>query len=194
MKHRIPEGRIGVAQVVHYEVSRDDERMALLRFERIPVGSYTKLRVHGELVMSDTPMELRTNQPFLSRANGRVLIAGLGLGMIVTEVIERPCVESILVVEKHQDVVDLVLPSIAHPKLSVVVADILEWRPSRGELYDTIYFDIWPGICSENLSDIRKLHRAFSRYRNRENPRSWIGSWSQRELQTMGRGRTHHFL
>ena len=46
-------------------------------------GNYVRLHVDGELMMSDTPFERRTNEEFVRKASGKVMIAGLGIGMIL---------------------------------------------------------------------------------------------------------------
>ncbi len=43
-------------------------------------GKYRRLSNNGEVVMSNTPMEINTCMEFIERATGRVLINGLGLG------------------------------------------------------------------------------------------------------------------
>ena len=51
--------------------------------EYIPPGRYTRLMLHGSVMMSDTPSERISNRFFVMNAHGRILIAGLGLGLIV---------------------------------------------------------------------------------------------------------------
>ena len=146
-------------------------------------GDYVRLSVGNELVMSDTPMERISNTTFVQKANGRVLIAGLGLGMIINNIVDKDDVTEVIVIEKHQDVIDLIEPKIAHSKLKVICSDIFDWKPQKGEKFDTIYFDIWAEITEENLTEIKLLHNRYKGNLNRVNPRSWMNSWMKEYLQ-----------
>jgi spermidine synthase len=142
--------------------------------------------VRDELVMSDTLMELESNWPAVCRANGRVLIAGLGLGLILVPMLASPRVEQVTVVEREVDVITLVGPAFAEHtasgRLSLICADIFSWRPPQGARYDTIYFDIWPDIAVTNLPAIARLHRRYARWLKRSNPDAWMGSWQHQQL------------
>jgi spermidine synthase len=143
-------------------------------------------------MMSDTDMEHRTNWTACNKARGKVMIAGLGLGMILTAILKKPEVESVLVVEKYQDVIDLVSPHFNSPKLSIICADILDWKPAKGMKFDAIYFDVWPDICTDNLKQINLLHHRFKYFLNRENPSCWMGSWCQELLRAKKRQERNH--
>lgn len=178
MTEVVPQGSVGLARVEHFEVTRQG-----FRADAPPPGNYAKLIVGGRLYMSDTPFEKRTNWGIVHHANGHVLIAGLGLGMILTAILDKPAVQSVTVIEKYQDVIDLVAPHHLHPKLTVICADIFEWKPEKGTKYDTIYFDIWPDICTDSLKEMETLHRRFARILNRENHKAWMDSWQKDYLR-----------
>jgi spermidine synthase len=137
--------------------------------------------VRDKLVMSDTPMEVATNREVVERATGRVLIAGLGLGLILGPIFAKPDVEAVTVVEREPDVIALVGPLVQDPRLEIICADIEVWRPPRGARYETIYFDIWPDIDVANLVQIKRLHRRFRRRLARA-PGAWLGSWQYASL------------
>lgn len=176
----------GCATLKHLKLSDSDARMSNLRaiingesgVMRIESGDYIQLYVHGELMMSDTLMERRTNDEFIANAHGKVMIAGLGVGMILEALIplcESGVVTSVVVYEKYQDVIDLVGHRyINRMPLEIRLADIMEYVPPKDEMYDTIYFDIWPTISEDNLDDIRKLH---NRWKYRKNIGGWMDSW-----------------
>ena len=71
----------------------------------ISPGTYVRLLHKGSCVMSNTSMEKRTNADFCIHAHGDVLIGGLGIGMIVLAIQDKPEVKSITVIEKNQEVV-----------------------------------------------------------------------------------------
>jgi len=138
-------------------------------------GEYVRLHVGEQLMMSDTSMERISNRKFIENAKGRVLIAGLGIGLVIKNIIDNPDVEEIVVIEKYQDVIDLVMPKFNNPKLKVICADIFDYELDKSEKFDCLYFDIWGDIGSENLIEMRKLHY---KYRiNKKEKSSFMESW-----------------
>jgi hypothetical protein len=188
MQDLLPAGQHGVARIEHLSLSPDLAMVLALEAHdsTLQPGRYTRLFVRDELVMSDTYMELESNWPAVCRANGHVLVAGLGLGVILVPMLASPRVEHVTVVEREPDVIALVAPAFAthtaRGRLEIVEADIFTWRPPRGARYDTIYFDIWPDISVANLPAIARLHRRFGRRLDPRNPDAWMGSWQHARL------------
>lgn len=183
----IPEGESGSASVSHFEVSADDVSLTNMRLamsgngrDSIRPGKYVQLKIGGALYMSDTQMEQRSNAHFVGDATGDVLIAGLGIGLIIAPLLKKESVTSITVIEKYQDVIDLVAPHLKSDKLTIVCADILEWKPEKGQKFDTIYFDVWADICEDNLDEIAILHRRFKSYKRSKE--SFMDSWQRDRL------------
>jgi spermidine synthase len=141
-------------------------------------GKHVRLVVCGETMMSDTEMEKASNREFIRMAKGDVLIAGLGIGLIIWPIINKPEVTSVTVIEKYPDVITLVSKSVAHHKLTIIEEDIFNWKTKR--MFDTIYFDIWPTISTDNLDEMATLNRKFAR---RLNPGGWRGSWMEDSLK-----------
>jgi hypothetical protein len=183
-------GKLGEAEIKHFTVTKDASMWSSFRpGEYCPEGEYAQLFVNGRLVMSDTHMEKNSNYDVVSQATGHTAIAGLGLGMILIPILRKPEVTEVTVIEKSQDVIDLVLPQLkayldgeAHSKLTVICADVLEWKPPKGWNADVIYFDIWPDICEDNLKDMNHLHRRFARRHS-----GWMGSWMEHSLKARRR-------
>jgi hypothetical protein len=192
--HRIvPEGeKLGVA-IEHFDVSRDEAAFANIRARStndvIQPGKYCRLKIRNELYMSDAQMEWATNWRVRETSNGDVLIAGLGIGLILWPILTNPDVRSVTVLEKWQGVIDLVEKPLRENigrdalRLSVIHADAFTWRPPRGRLWDTIYFDIWPSITFDNLEGMTRLKRKYAKRLNRKNPRAWMGCWREEELR-----------
>ena len=176
----VPEGQIGIAAVSHYEISKLDALRDSMH------GMYTEpkkiaiLKVGGQVMMSDSTNEERSNRTAVWKAQGDMLIAGLGLGMILHPILANPKVTSVTVIEKYQDVIDLILPTIESPKLTVICADIMDWKPAKGTRFDCIYFDIWADICTDNLKQINTLHQRFKGFKK---PEGWMTSWCVDELR-----------
>ena len=63
--------------------------------------------------MSVTPMELMTMRPGIRMARGHVVIAGLGLGRMVVDVMRKRSVTKVTLVERSQELVDWVMPAVA---------------------------------------------------------------------------------
>ncbi len=109
------------------------------------------------------------------------MIAGLGVGLIINAIQNKKEVSEIIVIEKYKEVIDIV--SDKFPSVKVICADINEWMPTKEEKFDTIYFDIWPDIVTDNLDEIKFLHNKFKNKLNRSNPNCWMNSWMKEFLQ-----------
>jgi hypothetical protein len=177
----------GTAKVDHFEIDRHGAIMWFMQHrERVFEGKYARLLINGRTVMSNTWMEQVSNRHVVKKAHGKVLLAGLGYGMIILPMLKKPEVESILVIEKNPDVIKLVEPKVRHKKLSIVEADIFEWKPVRMEKWNVIYFDIWPDRTTDNLPEIAKLHQRFKGHLFRDG-NQWMGSWYEHELRAKRR-------
>ena len=154
-------------------------------------GVYTRLRDNKkqETIMTDTPMEIRSNMYFVAAAHGKVLIAGLGLGLILMSIQDKEDVESICVVEIHKEIIDLVTKQLPlNDKVKIIHADIFKFNLKKGTKFDIIYFDIWNDISGDNYAPTKILHRKFYRFLNRENPRAWMDSWRREDFKRMSMG------
>jgi hypothetical protein len=151
---------------------------------------YVRLNKKGEgVMMSDTPMERNTNQDFIRNANGDVLIFGLGLGLVIIPLLKKQDVRSILVVELHQDLIDVVLPilkeSDTEGKLSVIQGDCFEIHNTipKEKKFDCVYGDIWISISQDNYEEMKTLTKNWKNRINRENPNSFIDHWMKDYLK-----------
>ena len=180
----IPEGTCGSASIEHFSVGQSEAGMSVLRAvlngrpsSAVAPGRYARLLVDGKVMMSDTPMERRSNARMVEMSRGHVLIGGLGLGMVIWPLLaKKPDLHSLTILEINPDVIRLVerhLPG--GSRLTIIQADVFKWRPSRRmPKFNTIYFDIWPDICDSNVAESGKL---FRRYLDWASPHSWIGDW-----------------
>lgn len=163
----IKEGEKGNWKLSKFTVTEAEANMHRLRClinnypERaISAGTYWRLTEGGCLYMTNTPAEIRDHVPFINKACGNVLIAGLGLGMVVQALLDQGNCEHITVVELSQDVIDLVGPSYNNSRVEIVCCDIFKFKPQMH--YDYAWFDIWPDICGNNFPQMKKLHRKFA--------------------------------
>ncbi len=114
----------------------------------------------GEIVMSDDPRELKRHLPVVLAARGRVLVSGLGLGCVVRGLLSNPQVDAIDVLENSAEVLALVGPTVADPRVRVHHADALRWRAPRGVRYDCAWHDVWSvGDVQTNQMHLKLIDR-----------------------------------
>lgn len=187
-KVTVPEGEKGSWKISRFEVTKQEAMFSIFSLKgRAPSpGIYTKLTRNGRVVMSDTPAEYRDHSYFIYKARrdgGRVLIHGLGLGMVLQEVLKEPKVEHLTVIEKSQDVIDLVAnhyyEMFGRERLSIRQGDAYTWKPKKGERWNSVWHDIWDDLCVDNLPLMTKLHRRFGRRCDYQD--SWGKSYLKRQ-------------
>ena len=172
---------VGYATVEHYTITPFDAMRDSFKGIYTEPGKVAILRVNGRTMMSDTQHERRSNRQFVAEARGHVLVAGLGLGMVLHPILAKTEVLSLTVIEKHQDVIDLIKPTLPAAKhVTIICADIFAWQPPKGDKWETVYFDIWADLCTDNLTQIAALHQRFKAHKVAG---GWMGSWCQDELR-----------
>lgn len=105
MSKILKDRQVGDFKLSHFTISNHD---GYAMCHGITPGDYVSLEHCGSVLMSNTPMEKRTNEDFVTNAHGKVLIGGLGIGLILLAIQDDPMVDKITVVEKNQEVIDLV--------------------------------------------------------------------------------------
>lgn len=181
----LPDGQSGDWSVAKFEVDDNDVSLMNLRSIRdgfphriIPPGTYTHLTCKGRgVVMSDTPAEAYENLDFVQRAHGRILINGLGLGLVLKAILNKPDVEHVTVVEISEDVIKLVAKHYACDKLTIINADAFEHEIPEDVMYNLVWHDIWDGICADNKEAMDLLHNKYAGYA------LWQGCWSEELIE-----------
>ncbi len=121
---------------------------------------------NGREWMTLLPNETNTTNPALNVSKGKVLTFGLGLGYYAYMASLKDEVESVTVVERSQDVIDLfkefILPQFPKPEKITIVQDdafvFAETQMQAGK-YDTVFTDIW-----HDPSDGCELYLKMKRY------------------------------
>ncbi len=179
----VPDGVSGDWEVSTFAIDRDGAAAHNLRCaiqprlngREVQVGEYKKLTRNGETIMSNTRAETIDHLEFLGNValyGGDILINGLGLGVALTEILQGDDVKSVTVIENSADVIALVAPTFEKdPRVTIIHADALEWKPPKGKKYTVVWHDIWDNICANNLPDMHKLHRKYGRRAE------WQDSW-----------------
>lgn len=151
----------------------------------IPTGKYARLRINGQVAMSETPMERRTNIGFVRDAHGDILVGGLGIGMILMAVQDKEDVRSITVLEKNPDVIEAVYHQLPlNDKVSLIQADVYTWVPNQK--YDCIYMDIWNYVNEDVYEEMKKLKRKYGHFlkSKEESPNRFNLCWAEYYAKT----------
>lgn len=104
-------------------------------------------------IMSDTPAEVNEHIDAFRDAHGKVVITGLGLGVIVSGLLAHPDVDTITVVEIDKDVIALTGPYYEdEPRVTIVNDDAIHFAETYdGPGFDYAWHDIWSHIADRNL-------------------------------------------
>lgn len=139
LKVNIPEGISGEFRIEHIKTDYYCN-------SKEPLDTYTVLFNSSHNIMQDTTREYREHKEFIKDASGNVIVAGLGLGMVNQSLMENANVHSITIIEKYQEVIDLVWKYCPkNDKIRLVHGDIYQWKPDC--IFDIGWFDSW---CGEN--------------------------------------------
>lgn len=125
-------------------------------------GKYLRLYSlkENQIVMSNTPMEMETNVNFVTVAHGNVFVAGLGIGLVLLAIQNKPEVTEITILEKEQEVIDLIAKHLPlNSKVKLVKGDAFTYKTD--EKFDVLYFDIWNSISAENYEEMKALTKLY---------------------------------
>jgi len=192
-KVNVPEGQSGVYKIECFEIDKEGQareafHQTIKGYRRdVVVGTYTRLvntKCFDGLIMSDTPAEISDHIEAIEKAKGRILINGLGIGMVLNGCLMKPEVEHATVIEISEDVIKLVAPhykAMYGDRLDIIHADALEYQSPRGSRYGMVWHDIWPNICADNLNDIKVLKKKYARRSE------WQGCWVEHLVRDAAR-------
>lgn len=126
--------------------------------------------------MSLTLMEQESHMPHLAAAVGDVVVAGLGMGMFLYNLVLKPEVQRITVLEHDPKIVKLFFETTKAQrwpnfhKVNIITTDALEYTPSKAP--DFLYADIWKFVGDENA--LRMTQQMQKNIRAKE-----VGYWTQ---------------
>lgn len=197
MAVNIPEGEVRGMQVARFEVIAMGEwrpehekrrdvasPLALARAivdGRAPKpGWYTRLSENGIMWMSDTTAEREDHAaPVFAMSTTkaeRVVIGGLGIGMVLSAALSFDHVKHVDVIESDDRVIELVGPHyLKDPRVTIHHADAFEQmdRWPADARWDVGWMDIWPDICVDNLAEMKRFTDFYG-------PRCGeFGNWSE---------------
>ena len=182
----IPDGESGDYKVEQCTTTTGEPSwLNYVNYRNISEGDYTVLyRKFGESwlnIMQDTQQEYGEHDWLVERMSGDVLLGGLGIGMIHIPLLDSDDVTSVTIVEKEQDVIDLVWEHCAREvRFRIVHADINTWTPPEKvdedgnpieTRWDVVWMDTW-------LTHEETLGEYSSRMREKFGPHSDnVGGW-----------------
>lgn len=155
----LPEAQVGEYSITHTPVKPGDRQMVVGLREAFMTGlPQTDMIVREPTVvhklvgpegvwMSDIPAELVQMQRELAShvRGGKVLIGGLGLGLVANMVAKKSSVKQVTVIERQPEVIKLVEPYL-DAKVTVTEGDIFEYLNPVGKGYfDIALLDTWQG-------------------------------------------------
>jgi len=181
----VPDGTSGKWEISTFTILENDTAFKIYNLREtfkgthryILPGTYKKLTKDGHVIMSNTPAEIEDHIIFFNNAKNSkiVLINGLGLGMVVKKLLDNGVVEEIIVIEKSQDVINLVAPSYKdEKKVTIIHADAFTYKPPKGKKYDAVWSDIWEYISEDNLIEMTELRTKYS------GRTEWHGCWAEK--------------
>lgn len=109
--------------------------------------------------MVDDPPHFWSMQDYARniKSAGKVLVAGLGLGLVVHELLDNSDVDSITVIERNKDVIDLISPLLPEAKdveFQIINKDFYDFIHESEEDFDRIIVDLW---TSGSIEETRKI-------------------------------------
>jgi hypothetical protein len=116
---------------------------------------------------------MRDHHEVVARARGRVLVCGLGLGMVLGAILAKPDAERVTVVEVERDVIELVGPHYACDRVGIVCASAFDYEPPAGIRFNAVWHDIWPAVDVHKLPEMLQLRRKYAPISD------WQGCWAE---------------
>ena len=128
--------------------------------------SYLALTEGNNIWMSLNPNEIETMKPYIEKANGNVLVLGLGMGYVPFMMALKKEVKSITIIEKDPEIIalfnSLIWPSFKNKeKINIVQDDALNYVSKKNNRvkYNYLFADLWHSP-EDGLSLFVNLKRA----------------------------------
>lgn len=119
-----------------------------------------------EVWMLDAPSEMNTIEPYAKKAKGKVLTFGLGIGFYVYMALLNDDVESVTIVERSPEVIQLfntvLRPQFPQSKeIKIIQGDAFDYfNEDTLNQYDSVFVDIW----QSNEDGLEMIERLLEQY------------------------------
>ncbi len=131
-----PVGKKGNIEITILDI-KPDRRYRGFCYETIltePINNVPVFKIDGKVWMSLAPMEIESHAMPILLANGRVGVAGLGMGYYVQRILDSVDVFEVVVYETNQEVIDFYFDRFGkHKKLKIFCKDA---RSIENESFD----------------------------------------------------------
>lgn len=168
----IPDGRVGDWYIETREITPEaSAELAALHVSHgheqyvaySPPGRHKFLGYpRYDAVMNDTLAELELHETFVRAATGKVLITGLGMGLLPAALLRKPDVTRIEIVELEPDVIALVRPHLQDERIAVHQGDAYTFEPATQ--FDFAWHDLlyWNSTMSAAIRRLREHYRSHA--------------------------------
>ena len=142
--------------------------------EHTPIGYFTSeyqylaLLYKNRIWMSLNPNEINTMEPHIEKAEGDILVLGLGLGYFPFMCSLKEDVKSITIIEKDKEIIHLFEKHLINQfpyksKIKIIESDAIEYVKNHHE-YDYIFADLWhDALDGINLwYELKQIERKYS--------------------------------
>lgn len=129
------------------------DKFAMVRIEE--KNGWIGFFIDEELWMSNCSEEMSLIQRVIKTAKGNCFVGGLGLGLIVRELLKKKDVEHIDIVEINPEVIEKCSTRVKDERVMVWEGDAKKLFPNP--LYDWIYFDIWLNPEKKDIEECQKI-------------------------------------
>ena len=166
---KYPPAKFGSARITRETYRKGYYRMEAVKgymFYRLkkPI-QVTNLEINGQVSMVDDPLHWYGMQALAEHSTGKVLVGGLGLGLIVHALLQNKDVAQIDVVEINPDVIALIKPRIPTASNLQFHNDSIYAFAHYGQNYDTVIIDLWiksSGSRTEGAKIYAEMMTAFA--------------------------------
>lgn len=151
--------KVGRAKITRKQLKKDFYFMEGVRgyayyYVKNPIP-VTSLRIGRETVMVDDPLQWYGMQDLAGQCKGKVMIGGLGMGLILHALKDNRDVTEINVIENNPDVIELMLENLPvdDHRWKIIPADVYRWldHHAKRQKYDTVVLDIWWGRSNRQM-------------------------------------------
>ena len=127
------------------------------------------LKLGGKVWMVDDAPHWWAMGEHAKHYSGRVLVAGLGLGLILHRMVRNTAITAIDVVERNPDVIEMMKPTLpavlGDMKLRILRGDFYESR--LDDVYDGVFYDLFVGdgreLTVQALRAMLEMKRRFTK-------------------------------
>jgi hypothetical protein len=160
-----PEKQINSARIRHgfynYGYFHNYEVRGYKFFEVTKQIAVTSLEIKKdktwETWMVDDPPHWWSMQDYARDSIGRVLVVGLGLGLIIHGLVDNIDIDSITVIERNKDVIDLISPLLPEAKdvdFKIINMNFYDFIHESEEEFDRLIVDMWTSGSKEETEKI----------------------------------------